>query len=193
MARLTVRKVIAADPRELWKRFEGGSVAGRWFASAGGTRPAPPDPASPDDGWLERLRLGPISFEVSGAWAERRPPERRLCFLDGPWGLRIAEEARLERVASGTALALTLDYALGTGGWAERLDRFWLSAWVSRRLEKGLAGLQREYARPEDEAAQALGSMVHLERPEDRPWGLDQSGPPGPASPGLKRPERERP
>ncbi|MBI2881787.1 MAG: hypothetical protein HYY21_09350 [Candidatus Tectomicrobia bacterium] len=184
MARLTVRKVVATHPEELWKRFEGGAVTGWWIAPAGGSRRGPPEPSSAGARWRERLRIGPISFSVFGTWAERHPPERSLCLLDSPWGLRIAEELRLERIAAGTQVSLTMDYSLGDGGMGEWLgdwlDRVWFSRWVSRRLHRGLLTLQQEYQEYRGPGGRAegevVGSMVHFERPEDRPWGLDQRG-----------------
>ncbi|MEE8109885.1 MAG: SRPBCC family protein [bacterium] len=176
MARLTFRKVISADPEELWKRLEGGSIAGRWIAPAG-TRGK--DPQSQDDAgapWRERLRIGPVSFEVRGMWAERHPPERSLCLLDGRGGLRIAEELRLERVAAGTAVSLTVDYALGNGNLGEWMDRLCVSGWVSRRLSRGLLRLEEEYKGSHDGEDSDVGATVHWERPEDRPWGLDRKG-----------------
>ena len=125
--------------------------------------------------WRESLRVGPFSFKVTGTWAERVPWERSFCLLDGPLGMRIVEEMRLERLAAGTALSLTVDFALGSGGIREWLDRVCLSGWVLRRLERGIAKLEEEYRRPEDEKDPDLG--VYLERPEDRPWGLDQTAP----------------
>jgi len=168
VSRLTVRRVISTDPETLWKRVEGGSFAGRWIAPAGGAgEGAGSSLGAEETAWRESLRVGPFSFKVAGAWAERVPWERSFCLLDGPLGMRIAEEMRLERLAAGTALSLTVDFALGSGGIGEWLDRVCLSGWVLRRLERGIAKLGEEYRRPEDEKDPDLG--VYLERPEDRP------------------------
>ncbi|MFQ5914491.1 MAG: SRPBCC family protein [Nitrospinota bacterium] len=180
MARLTVRRVIPARPEDLWKRLEGGSLAGRWVAPAQGEGNHPLMAGDIGAPWRERFLIGPFPFEVSARWAERHPPERSLCLLDGPWGLRIAEELRLEPVAAGTALALTMDYSLGKGRLGEWLDRLWVSGWVSSRLRRGLSGLEEGYKRPEEGDGPEVGAMVHLERPEDRPWGLDERRMPGP-------------
>ncbi len=188
VSRLTVRRVISTDPETLWKRVEGGSFAGRWIAPGGGEEEAGEgagsSPGAEEAAWRESLRVGPFPFKVAGTWAERVPWERSFCLLDGPLGMRITEEMRLERLAAGTALSLTVDFALGSGGIGEWLDRVCLSGWVLRRLERGIAKLEQEYRRPEDEKDPDLG--VHLERPEDRPWGLDQAGPARPRPP---RPE----
>jgi hypothetical protein len=184
VSRLTVRRVISTDPETIWKRVAGGSFTGCWIAPAGGDEGAGSGLGAEEAAWRESLRLGPFSFKVAGTWAERVPWERSFCLLDGPLGVRIAEEMRLERLAAGTALSLTVDFALGGGGIGEWLDRVWLSGWVSRRLERGISKLEEEYGRPEDEKDQDLG--VHLERPEDRPWGLDRTGPERPKPP---RPE----
>ena len=174
MSRLTVRRVISTDPETLWKRVAGGSFAGRWIAPAGSGEGAGSSLGAEEAVWRESLRVGPFSFKVAGTWAERVPWERSFCLLDGPLGMRIGEEMRLERLAAGTALSLTVDFALGSGGFGEWLDRVCLSGWVLRRLERGIAKLEEEYRRPEDEKDPDLG--VYLERPEDRPWGLDQTG-----------------
>jgi len=171
LARLTVRRVISAEPKEIWDRLQGGSVCGQWVASAS-TSGSPFHPYETSRPWREGFRFGPISFEVSACWAERYPPERNLCFLDGPWGLRIVEEMRLERVAAGTEFSLTLDYSIGNGRFGEWLDYAYLSRWVFKRLDRGSSHLAEGFRSPE--AGVDMSESVHLERPEDRPWGLDQ-------------------
>ena len=105
-----------AAPPAIWKRVAGGSFTGCWIAPAGGDEGAGSGLGAEEAAWRESLRLGPFSFKVAGTWAERVPWERSFCLLDGPLGVRIAEEMRLERLAAGTALSLTVDFALGGGG-----------------------------------------------------------------------------
>jgi hypothetical protein len=180
LARLTVRRVISAEPKEIWDRLQGGSICGQWVASTSRNEAAfhPNEAGRP---WREGLRLGPLSFEVSACWAERHPPERGLCFLDGPWGLRVVEEIRLERIAAGTEFSLTLDYCIGNGWVGEWLDRMFVSRWIFSRLNEGSSRFAEGYRSPEEESSSIdMSGSVHLERPDDRPWGLDQKAAPRP-------------
>ena len=174
MSRLTFRQTVGADPARLWDRLSGGSITGLWIALREPKKENPKPDAQTGPQVREGLRVGPVSVEVTGIWAERVPLERSLLLLDGPRGLRIAEEIRLERMAAGTELSLTVDFSLGSGALGDWLDRIWISGWVSRRIQRSLSKLQMEFPLHEEEVGPHMDDAVSFHRPDDRPWGIDQ-------------------
>ena len=167
MARLTFRQPIGVDPAKLWDLFSGRSITSLWVfptkQSKKFSESIPKDPLSV----CEILRIGPIIFKVIGAWAELVPLERSFLLLDGPGGIRIAEEIRLERIASGAELSLTMDFSVGFGFFGDWLDRMWISKWVSKRIRWELLNLQKKYPLNEGEPNSNMGDVISFERPEE--------------------------
>jgi len=174
LSRLTFRQTVGTDPARLWDRLSGGSITGLWIALREPKKENSKPGAQTEPEVREVLRIGPVSVEVTGVWAERVPSERSLLLLDGPRGLRIAEEIRLERMAAGTELSLTMDFSFGSGALGDWLDRIWISGWVSRRIRRSLSKLQLEFPLHEEEVGPHMDDSVSFHRPDDRLWGVDQ-------------------
>ncbi len=169
MARLIFRQPLGVDPAKLWDLFSSRSITSLWIFPNKPSIKFSESISNNPLGVCEVLRIGPIIFKVIGAWAELVPLERSLLLLDGPRGIRIAEEIRLEKIASGTDLSLTMDFSLGFGIFGDWLDRMWISRWVSKRIRWELLKLQQKYPLNEEEPNLNIGDVISFERPEEIP------------------------
>lgn len=176
MSRLTFRQPFGVDPPRLWDLFLNRSIASLWVFP---TKPTVKFSEVNSRNALsvhEVLRIGPISFEVTGDFVEQVPFERSFLFLDGSGGIRITEEIRLERIASGTELSLTVDFSFGFGVFGDWLDRIWITRWVSRRIQRALSDLQQEYPLHGGESSPDMDDAVSFVRPGIQPDEISQKG-----------------